>query len=115
MIPKSEIPRAQSEPLDIEDAVLSAMLWQAAGLLDASSDTQPASSFGHLLNALLSIREESSSLRALLQHIPQAFGSGLLLHTLFARLFPDVMRPILGTVPDSPLPTLTAREREVLR
>ncbi len=89
MTPKTEIPCAQSEPLNVEDAVASALLWRAGELL-----RRRQSSFQTLFDDLLTHVESDGELARLLEELPQALGSGIILQPLFARLFPQQPQPI---------------------
>lgn len=106
--------RAHSEPIDGEDAVFSAMLEYAAALLDAPAQDALACAFRARVDGLLALFTEEAEPCRFLESLPDFFGNGLLLHTVFSRLFPSVSHPLIAAVPDTPPPVLTRRERQVL-
>src|SRR5690348_6208939 len=108
------IPCAHSEPRDIEDAVISALLRQAGHLAVQQTDGQTASPFAGLTEQLLRAVEQDTELARLMEELPKALGSGALLQSVFLRLFPPTDRPIAVSRSETTDPRLTGREREVL-
>ncbi len=121
MKPNNEVLCAQSEPLDLHDEVISALVWCAAELLDWTKckDTSPDAStpLQAALDNLFTAVGQNEKLTRLLETLPQALGDGLLLQVAFTRLFETSPQPI-ARVPFSAedgRPALTPRELEVLR
>lgn len=120
MEPNSEIPCARSEPINTEDAVVSALLWRAGETWGRQKGAQESKSaptpFQSQLESLLHAVEQDDGLQRLLHDLPAILGSGLLLQPIFTRLFPVPPQPIATSVPSSPaLPKLTRREQEILQ
>ena len=107
---KTDIPCAQSEPLNTEDAVISALLWRAGELL-----RRRQSSFQTLFDNLLTHVENDGELARLLEELPQTLGSGIILQPLFARLFPQQPQPIAVDLTGRGRPKLGRREVEILQ
>lgn len=123
----ADIPCAQSAPINLEDEVLSALLWRAGELLEwlqSKEQTTAVTSHqlpvpGHWLLALdnvLSVVAQDGDLSRLLEQLPQALGNGVLLQFVFARLFPGEPQPLAVSLPvENGRPKLGRREVEVLQ
>ncbi len=116
-----DIPCARSEPHDLEDEVISALLWQAGELLDCrertpcrSQRTPCRSEFQTALDNLLTVVGQDGDLSRLLETLPLVLGSGVLLQPLFAHLFPQPPHPIAVSYSGNGSPRLGQREVEVL-
>ncbi len=113
---KVEIPCAQSEPVNLQDEVVSALLRRAGTLMDRQQSSFSPTLFQAAVNNLLAVVEEDSDLAQLLGKLPQALGNGILLPTVFARLFSTQPQPIANPLPAwSENPKLGRREVQVLQ
>src|SRR5439155_10901857 len=109
------IPNAKSEPIDLEDSVLSALLRLAGELALQHSGQASASPVPKLIEQLLTSVDLDPEMARLMEELPVALGGGALLQSVFIRMFPAKARPIAFTrSSENPNPNLTTREREVL-
>src|SRR5581483_3910921 len=110
-MPTNKVSRAQSEPLNAEDAALSALYGRVEELANVLDQEEAAPSpFAQQLGGLLSCLETDSGLTGLLDALPGLLGSGLVLHSAFSRMFPQASRPVISSVPYKPSPDVTPRE-----
>jgi DNA-binding CsgD family transcriptional regulator len=133
MRPNPDIPCAQSKPADAQDEVISALLYRAGELLDGQLGALGSRPYDRTqtvravskhaptplqtaLDNLLAIVQQDAELSRLLAILPQALGNGLILQSVFARLFDTQPQPLAHVLPaySEKKPTLTQREREVL-
>jgi hypothetical protein len=95
---QNEVPRARSEPVDIQDEVISALLWRAGELLDGRLSDERGGERTPCRSEFLSL------------------GNGLMLPTVFERLFQILPQPIAHNLPAwSERPKLGRRETQVLQ
>lgn len=112
----NHVPCAQSEPADLQDEVISALLWRAGELLEGHQRGTAFTPFQAALNHLLDVVHQNPELSRLLEILPQALGNGLIVQSVFARLFNTQPQPLANVLPaySEKKPTLTQREREIL-
>lgn len=119
MSPKAELPPAQSQPVDPADTVISALLWNADALYrrlggerERGDDT---SGFGSLLDSLLPFTRDEGPFSRFLEDLPQALGSGILLPSLFTRIFQTALQPIALPTTHENAFSVGKREIEILQ